>query len=146
MANVSNEENKESPCLTSAINELKNEQEALEKEKRNAFIKEQTLSEKMEKNFLDYKTHIEGLLKEQVEPEKICEKFTECGVPVDLSRVRNHAQEINDLSQHVPCVFSATTIVMVAAFPLFAFLFFAPAPVVLGAFCVFMIMLMILNP
>ena len=76
MINVSNEENKESPCLTSAINELKNE-------------------------------------------------------------------ESNDLSQHVHCVFSVTTIVMVVAIPLFAFLLFAPVPVVLGAFFVFMIVLML---
>ena len=68
MANVSNEENKESPRLTSAINESKNEQEALEKEK----------------------------------------------------------------------------IIMVVAFPLFGFLFaFAPAPVVFGAFFVFVIVLML---
>ena len=99
MINVSNEENKESPCLTSAINELKNEQEALEKEKINAFIKKQTPSEKTEKTFLDDKTH---------------------------------------------CLFSVTTIVMVVAFPLFGFLSaFAPAPVVFGAFFVFVIVLML---
>ena len=51
--------------------------------------------------------------------------------------------ESNDLSQHVHCVFSVTTIVMVVAIPLFAFLLFAPVPVVLGAFFVFMIVLML---
>lgn len=81
-------------CIDNELFSLENELKALEAEKETEEKKRQILSKNMESNYLAYRKKIRYFLGKGVAPEKICELFKKCGIPVDQARVENCLEDV----------------------------------------------------
>ena len=140
-----NSSNKDYQCIATAILELKAEQKdieeknkAIEEEKRNIIIKERELSKNMEKNFLEHKNQIVDLLKEGIPPEKICKKFENCGVQLDLMRVKNcDLDNLTTAEEFGNCMLFIGAVVILLLALVYGIVY---APVVVKMFCIVLVL------